>query len=323
LFDKAQFEMGLLANTDNFGWLDDASIDFVLTDPPFNIARDTNFHTWEKNTINSFRFDADKGWDTYSDDQFRLLLREWSVEFHRVLRKGGNFAIFCADVYVSDLISALSSAGLKPKRTITWRKPNAVPVNRKHLMMSSCEYIVTGVKGSNATFNSTLSKTESRTISLSEATNVSDKISNVIEQAIRQEILDKQLRPDDPESVEVITRKVIETLPNAMFRAAKIYNAENSQVELCVPNLVTFNSKSGNRLHPTEKPVDLLMYLIELFSSKDDQILDPFGGSGSTAEAAIRLSRNFTLVEKDPEFFEKSRSRLDKLIHNQKNQIQY
>jgi len=41
----------LTVNDDNYLWLPDGSVDLVLTDPPFNIARDTNFHTYEKNTI--------------------------------------------------------------------------------------------------------------------------------------------------------------------------------------------------------------------------------------------------------------------------------
>ena len=131
-----------LVNDDGFAWLPDQSIDLVLTDPPFNIARDTNFHTYEHNTINSYRFDAEKGWDSYTPDEFKELLKRWALEFERVLRPGGSFAIFCADEYLSDLISALKDAKLKPRRTLTWRKPNAVPVNRKHMMMSACEYIV-------------------------------------------------------------------------------------------------------------------------------------------------------------------------------------
>ena len=106
-----------LVNDDGYKWLPNNSIDFVLTDPPFNIARDTNFHTYEGNTINSYRFDADKGWDSYSAENFRSLLAEWSLEFHRVLRPGGSFAVFCADEYLSDLITSLRTAGLKPRRT--------------------------------------------------------------------------------------------------------------------------------------------------------------------------------------------------------------
>lgn len=89
-----------LVHDSGYAWLPSGSIDLVLTDPPFNIARDTNFHTYEKNTINSYRFDEDKGWDSYSPEGFRELLASWSKEFARVLRPGGSFAVFCADEYL-------------------------------------------------------------------------------------------------------------------------------------------------------------------------------------------------------------------------------
>jgi DNA modification methylase len=79
----------LAVHTDNFAWLPAGTIDLVLTDPPFNIAQDTNFHTYENNTINSYRFDEDKGWDTYTPQSFIHLLNDWAGEFARVLRPGG------------------------------------------------------------------------------------------------------------------------------------------------------------------------------------------------------------------------------------------
>ena len=67
----------LAVNDDNFQWLPAASVDLVLTDPPFNIAQDTNFHTYDGKRINSYRFDAAKGWDTYTPP-FIDLMHDWA-----------------------------------------------------------------------------------------------------------------------------------------------------------------------------------------------------------------------------------------------------
>ena len=99
-----------LAHCDNFSWLPDNSIDLILTDPPFNIARDTNFHTYEKNTINSYRFDGQKGWDTYTPAEFRSLLGEWTREFK--LRHNDEFKEL--EVLVNHLRSNLSAAESHP-----------------------------------------------------------------------------------------------------------------------------------------------------------------------------------------------------------------
>lgn len=292
----------------------------MLTDPPFNIARDTNFHTWEGNTINSYRFDADKGWDSYSPEGFRILLNNWANEFQRVLRPGGTFAVFCADEYVSDLIGAMKANGLKPRRTITWRKPNAVPVNRKHMMMSACEYIVMGVKGSKSVFNSDL-ETSSKILSDAEVIAIADKASTVIEQEIRKALSARGDRPSVQEIQAIVEDTISDNAKAVSDRSINLYSDDGKNASICVPNYVTFNSKAGSRLHPTEKPVALLKYLIELFSNPDDIVLDPFAGSASTGEAAISSNRRAVLVERDHEFYEKGSSRIVKLVSAKEAQL--
>lgn len=295
---------------DGYKWLEAGVVDLVLTDPPFNIAQDTNFHTYERNTINSYRFDKDKGWDSHTPDAFRQLLNQWALEFARVLRRGGSFGVFCADEYLSHLIDALRSAGLKPRRTLTWRKPNAVPVNRRHMMMSACEYVVLGVKGSKSVFNADVAPEDTASLTDQEVIAIADKAGLVIEQNIRKALSRRGARSTVAELRQIIAEEIRLASGDAAERATGIYDRDGSTAELCVPNYVAFNSKGGKRLHPTEKPVPLLRYLIELFSRPGDLILDPFSGSASTGEAAWRSGRRAILVERDGEFY---RSGLDRL----------
>jgi site-specific DNA-methyltransferase (adenine-specific) len=59
---------------------------------------------------------------------------------------------------------------------------------------------------------------------------------------------------------------------------------------------------SGNKLHPTQKPVAALKPLIEAFSKSGDFVLDPFCGSGSTLLAAKILNRRYLGIELDPQY---------------------
>jgi len=65
-----------------------------------------------------------------------------------------------------------------------------------------------------------------------------------------------------------------------------------------------------NKLHPAQKPVSVLVPLVEAFSKPDGIVLDPFCGSGSSLVAAIKTSRQFLGIEIDPMYAQLSRSRL-------------
>lgn len=63
-------------------------------------------------------------------------------------------------------------------------------------------------------------------------------------------------------------------------------------------------------LHPTEKPVPLLEYLIKTYTNEGMTVLDNCMGSGSCGEACIRTNRQFIGIEKDKGFFEIAENRL-------------
>jgi site-specific DNA-methyltransferase (adenine-specific) len=69
-------------------------------------------------------------------------------------------------------------------------------------------------------------------------------------------------------------------------------------------------SYSGNILHPTQKPLEILTPLIETFCPKDGLVLDPFAGSGSTLAAAKKTERRWLGIELDARYFEIARTRL-------------
>lgn len=65
-----------------------------------------------------------------------------------------------------------------------------------------------------------------------------------------------------------------------------------------------------NKLHPTQKPVDLINQFIELSSKENDIIFDGFMGSGSTGVACKKLNRNFIGIELDEKHFKIAEERL-------------
>lgn len=72
--------------------------------------------------------------------------------------------------------------------------------------------------------------------------------------------------------------------------------------------VIKFNRETG--LHPTQKPVALLRWLIRTYTDAGDTVLDPFMGSGSTGVACITEGRRFIGVEQELKYFELAGTRL-------------
>lgn len=76
------------------------------------------------------------------------------------------------------------------------------------------------------------------------------------------------------------------------------------------PRDLLFYSKDNSHVHPTQKPVDLLEYLIKTYTKENELVLDNTMGSGSTGVAAIRAGRKFIGIEKDENYFNIAKERI-------------
>ena len=81
-------------------------------------------------------------------------------------------------------------------------------------------------------------------------------------------------------------------------------------------NLITYNNQLGecnnsNRVHPTQKPVPLLEYLIKTYTNEEDTVLDFTMGSGSTGVACQNLNRDFIGIELDEHYYHIAEERIN------------
>lgn len=92
-----------------------------------------------------------------------------------------------------------------------------------------------------------------------------------------------------------------------LLRKGKARNINNMGTSNCleIPNII------GKKKHPTEKPVEMMEISIENSSDKNDIVLDPFFGSGSTLIAAVNTDRHYIGFELDEQYFDIACERLD------------
>src|SRR5574344_2148833 len=76
------------------------------------------------------------------------------------------------------------------------------------------------------------------------------------------------------------------------------------------PKMVIYFESATKTVHPTQKPVALLEYLIRTYSNGGDTVLDNCMGSGSTGVAAVNTGRNFVGIEKDENYFKIAQNRI-------------
>ena len=70
------------------------------------------------------------------------------------------------------------------------------------------------------------------------------------------------------------------------------------------------NNNQKNKVHPTQKPVALLEYLIKTYTIEGETVLDFTMGSGSTGVACLNTNRNFIGIELDEGYFEIAKERI-------------
>lgn len=117
--------------------LEDESIDFILTDPPYNITRPNNLHTMSRRGI-------EWKWDGQFD-QFA-----WLAIAVPKLKKWGSLVIFNDWKNLGDIAKVLTSLNCEPKRDLVYSKTNPFPRNIERSYVQAREYALWAVKnGSN------------------------------------------------------------------------------------------------------------------------------------------------------------------------------
>ncbi len=214
----------------------DNSIDFILTDPPYNLGKHStgNIPLPGRAPMNN---------DVAQWDMEDFNPEEWADEFIRILKPTGNLFIFTSYNQLGRWYNCLDHR-FDTTNFMIWHKTNPAPKIFKAGFLNSCEMIFT-CWNKKHTWN---------------FSSQSD-MHNFIESPIC-------MRPE-------------------RLQAPK---------------------------HPAQKPVSILSKMIKIASNPGDIVFDPFMGTGSVGDAALRLGRRFIGVEKDRLYFDAAKKRIEDLL---------
>ena len=94
-----------------------------------------------------------------------------------------------------------------------------------------------------------------------------------------------------------------------MYGSAKSVHRDNPEGSRYPLTVQDFKMDKG--LHPTQKPLELMQYMLKTYTNENEQILDPTMGSGTMGLACKNLNRNFIGIEMDENYFNITKERLN------------
>jgi site-specific DNA-methyltransferase (adenine-specific) len=123
----------------------------------------------------------------------------------------------------------------------------------------------------------------------------------------------KKLPTYNPQGVVEVNKKQTrkKDKETTIYNNMGLKDGEYTQKFTNYPRDIIKTSKKETGLHPTQKPVELLEYLVKTYTNEGETVLDCTMGSGSTGVACVNTNRNFIGIELDENYFKIAKKRIE------------
>lgn len=281
--------------------LEDNSIDLFLSDIPYGISLD-DWDVLHNNTNSALlgkspaqvgksgfkrRGKPINGWSKSDRNiglEYQMWCKRWATKIYPKMKNGSSLFVFGARRTIHRVINAFEDSGFLLKDTLCWKKPSA------HHRAQRVSVVF-----------------ERRNLKKEAEKWEGWRLGNL---APIWEPIAWLMKPYTIGGT--ITDNILENELGAMNTGECQFNGTSPT------NMLEFGfNKNEIRIHEAQKPLALIEYLIKLTTRKNQVVIDPFMGSGTTAVAAKNLNRRYIGFESNPEYHNKSLKRL-KLLTQRK-----
>ena len=276
--------------------------DLILIDPPYNIGKDD----WDNFGITK------KGYQPkpYSGECYYDWMEEVFIQLNRVMKDSGSFWFFHNDFRMMGELDRRiqQSTDLEYRNFIVWNKlfkgckqegflKGFVQVEGLNNFQKIAEYMLFYTrKDLHLKLREERLKREVKSSQISaEILSKTGKLTGWYSN------IETGKNYPTKDTIKPITKYLDVTMDDIV---PKFYNKRTHH------SVWDYNFDSEKMGHITPKPIDLLENIILHCTDPDDVVLDCFGGSGSTAVAAMRTGRNYILIEKNPEYVSIAQDRI-------------
>jgi DNA modification methylase len=298
--------------------LEEASVDAVITDPPYGI--DWQGEPWDGRAIREAA--ARAGRERISaNEAFEAWCRIWGEACLRVMKPGAHLLAFGSPRTWHRLAAGLEDAGFEIRDTLMWLYGTGMPKSRRYAgdrstaLKPAFEPIVLARKPPVGTVEENVRRHGTGLLEVGEC------------RIGRRHPVDVVLSHDPAcEDGACATGCAVALLdrssgrdPSRFFYCPKASRAERDAgcghlprrgLDL-FPNAGHANATADARNpHPTVKPLELMRWAVRLICPRDALLLDPFAGSGSTGVAAVIEGRRFRGIEREADYIEIAAARI-------------
>ena len=270
----------------------DGSVDAIICDPPYVRM-------------------VKEGWDNLSDNEANEFYRESFKEVARILRFGGRCLMFGSNDTLSfyygnsDLLHRELLVVEKDVKTVSAGRNTKG--YKQHINCS--EYVWVATKYAREYTKELLLLKKSKTNYTTKDINTLLGVKSNGGGMWSIYTGDNKCKQVPTKNQWIKLQSIFKELPDYR-NFEEVFNNDISKGNI----LTGFNFRFKGRLHPTQKPVDLMEYLIKTYTNEGETVLDFTAGSFTTGVACVNLNRKGIMIEQDPHYFETGSERVKRAL---------